>query len=891
MQQPPADRPEDPLPEEQRQADAEEQPGEDRGADREPAEGGDALDLVADLLELGLRELDVGLDEAAARGNRWPRSGRAARAAVAAAAASSPGFDRSAVVAAGVASRTRPIPWTRRACRGAAGAADARVSAGGPSPVPSGCSAGGGSTGSGLGGAGDCDSSSGWAPRVCASGRPGDDTSGRRRDRRAPGAAACCSDVAVGRTVRPLPAARGRRAGRRRRRTRTRGGTPESAGSGARPAAVRQSVPLELLDPVRQLRRAARRGDVGVGPAARRVADVVVGDRRAASRARAGRGPAPRGSTARRRGASGRRRRGRRAAPPATARPRRPVARRRRCGRLDPRSRRRARAGTAAPRRRPRPTGASRRSRSGCPRCGAASVGEEVGAARRELALADRGVEQLARPAGQRPASDRTPRTRSARCRSSPPPADADPRSAIRATEVRSASRGPGTARRSVTTAPMVPRAGDAVLGRERRTARGRALGCATWRRARPADPDRRAAQHRHGADGRRDARHERRRAGPEPHRRSGVAVRRIQALPDDLDAVRDAFATALGRADLVVSTGGLGPTPDDLTREAIAAVARRGAGGRRGPRGAGSAGSGRGAGSTFPAMNLKQAWLDPVGRGAAERQRDGARLVGRPTGRRVVVALPGPPREMRPMWQSTRCCRDSATAAPARTARAGRCGWPGSASRQVADLLGEALLRATNPIVATYARAEAVDVRISARGARARAARRRVDAGPRPGPPRRTTSGPRTRRPGATRSARRSRSAAGRARSSRSATGGSLAALLGDVPWLTLRRDARDAPATATGSRAARDATDGLEHLAPARPRARRGRAHGGRRVRARARGRGHRGRRSSSSGRTRTTASAGSRSSAGATAGPGRRSRRPTSSLTAIRDARRRG
>src|SRR6185503_13022245 len=51
-----------------------------------------------------------------------------------------------------------------------------------------------------------------------------------------------------------------------------------------------------------------------------------------------------------------------------------------------------------------------------------------------------------------------------------------------------------------------------------------------------------------------------------------GVVVTRITALPDDLAAVTSAFASALERSDLVVSTGGLGPTPDDLTREAIAA-------------------------------------------------------------------------------------------------------------------------------------------------------------------------------------------------------------------------------------------------------------------------------------------------------------------------------
>src|SRR4029077_14994216 len=52
-----------------------------------------------------------------------------------------------------------------------------------------------------------------------------------------------------------------------------------------------------------------------------------------------------------------------------------------------------------------------------------------------------------------------------------------------------------------------------------------------------------------------------------------GVEVLRLSALPDDLLTVTSAFAAPLGRADLVVSTGGLGPTPDDLTREAIAAV------------------------------------------------------------------------------------------------------------------------------------------------------------------------------------------------------------------------------------------------------------------------------------------------------------------------------
>jgi nicotinamide-nucleotide amidase len=53
-----------------------------------------------------------------------------------------------------------------------------------------------------------------------------------------------------------------------------------------------------------------------------------------------------------------------------------------------------------------------------------------------------------------------------------------------------------------------------------------------------------------------------------------GVPVGFHTTVGDDLDDNVAVFRTALGRADLVVATGGLGPTQDDLTREALAAVA-----------------------------------------------------------------------------------------------------------------------------------------------------------------------------------------------------------------------------------------------------------------------------------------------------------------------------
>ncbi len=51
----------------------------------------------------------------------------------------------------------------------------------------------------------------------------------------------------------------------------------------------------------------------------------------------------------------------------------------------------------------------------------------------------------------------------------------------------------------------------------------------------------------------------------------AGISVGFHTTVADDLDTNVDAIATAVNRADVVLITGGLGPTRDDLTREAIA--------------------------------------------------------------------------------------------------------------------------------------------------------------------------------------------------------------------------------------------------------------------------------------------------------------------------------
>lgn len=206
-----------------------------------------------------------------------------------------------------------------------------------------------------------------------------------------------------------------------------------------------------------------------------------------------------------------------------------------------------------------------------------------------------------------------------------------------------------------------------------------------------------------------------------------GVRVLRMTALPDTLAGVTEAFEAGLTRADLVVSTGGLGPTPDDLTREAIAAACReeptvdpdleawlRGLWSRRGV--------------PFPESNLKQAWRIPSA--VALPNPNGTApgwFVERPDGR-LVIALPGPPREMRPMWSDEAVPRLRQLGLGAEVAsRTYRL--TGIGESQAAELLGEPILRATNPIVATYARVEAVDVRISATAAGDRSAEEIVES------------------------------------------------------------------------------------------------------------------------------------------------------------------
>lgn len=130
-----------------------------------------------------------------------------------------------------------------------------------------------------------------------------------------------------------------------------------------------------------------------------------------------------------------------------------------------------------------------------------------------------------------------------------------------------------------------------------------------------------------------------------------GIDVRAKAVVGDDRTDLATTVRDALGRADLVITTGGLGPTEDDLTREAVAEVLDlpldenadilaviRARFDRRG--------------FPMPELNRRQA-LVPRGAIVLTNAHGTAPGLWIEAGDRVVVLLPGPPRELQVIFDA----------------------------------------------------------------------------------------------------------------------------------------------------------------------------------------------------------------------------------------------
>jgi nicotinamide-nucleotide amidase len=130
----------------------------------------------------------------------------------------------------------------------------------------------------------------------------------------------------------------------------------------------------------------------------------------------------------------------------------------------------------------------------------------------------------------------------------------------------------------------------------------------------------------------------------------TGIDVLFKCIVGDERAELKAQFAHALARTDLVVLTGGLGPTEDDLTREVVAAhlglplqensgiieaLERRFAA----------------RGWKMPGVNRRQAMV-PDGAVVLDNPNGTAPGLWIETGGKAVALLPGPPREMRPMFE-----------------------------------------------------------------------------------------------------------------------------------------------------------------------------------------------------------------------------------------------
>ncbi len=128
-----------------------------------------------------------------------------------------------------------------------------------------------------------------------------------------------------------------------------------------------------------------------------------------------------------------------------------------------------------------------------------------------------------------------------------------------------------------------------------------------------------------------------------------GIDLRWVSKVGDDFQRLRAVIDQAWRRSDVTLTTGGLGPTSDDLTREAVAAVL-------------GeemqvqddllehlkSLFAGRG--DPMPSTNVKQATLVPSA-AAIDNPLGTAPGWWVERGGSIIVAMPGPPRELERMW------------------------------------------------------------------------------------------------------------------------------------------------------------------------------------------------------------------------------------------------
>lgn len=191
-----------------------------------------------------------------------------------------------------------------------------------------------------------------------------------------------------------------------------------------------------------------------------------------------------------------------------------------------------------------------------------------------------------------------------------------------------------------------------------------------------------------------------------------GIDLYWITVVGDNPARLRECLERALGRSDIVLTTGGLGPTQGDITRETIAAMLNEelhiDPGLEQNLRKAFASRN-----LSMPENNLKQAMLIPS-----------ARTIPNPRGSapgwwvqaqsKIIITMPGPPAEMQRMWQSEVCARlrdmisgDIIISKTLKTLTVSE----SAVAEKVAPLIAS-----QNPTLAIYAKQDGIQLRITAK-------------------------------------------------------------------------------------------------------------------------------------------------------------------------------
>jgi len=199
-----------------------------------------------------------------------------------------------------------------------------------------------------------------------------------------------------------------------------------------------------------------------------------------------------------------------------------------------------------------------------------------------------------------------------------------------------------------------------------------------------------------------------------------GIPVHFHTTACDTLEAGVEAFRAAASRCEVVVATGGLGPTADDLTRDVLAAVAGEPLELSAAALAAVEARFARRA-VAMPESNRRQAMFPR-----------GSRIIPNPDGtapgidldvRRPdggtsrIIALPGVPSEMRTMWRGTVEAALAAMQPDAGVFVHRRIKCFGAGESAVEEMLPDLIRRGRDPLVGITAHEATITLRIVARG------------------------------------------------------------------------------------------------------------------------------------------------------------------------------